>query len=105
MKTDRNRITIINSLRLNSENVLINSQLPDSATDRSHVIAVIDTLIYDFNLNWEFYGDLVWRPYEEGRIDSHVKIYNANTFVLLDSIPVTDYPRGDYPDGAFDVAM
>jgi len=104
LKTDQNRTTIIDSLILFSESVLIDSLLPDSATDRSHIIAVVDTLLYDFNLNWEFYGDLVWRPYEEGRINTHVKIYSVNTFALLDSFPVADYPPGDYPDGDFDVA-
>lgn len=104
IKTSNNRRRIINILLLNSINIVIDTVLSDSISDRSHILAVTDTLLYDFNLNWEFYSKSLNKSFDENRIASHVRIYNVADFALIDSFAVADYPRGDYPDQSFDVA-
>jgi hypothetical protein len=104
VKTNPERSMIADTLKLISNGILIDSVLSDSISDRSHILAVIDTLVYDFNLNYEFYGETITKTRDLGRIDSHVRLYRLSDFTPLDSIPVADYPPGDYPDGTFDVA-
>ena len=92
VKTNDNRDTIVDSLVLNN------------TPYRSHIMAVIDSLLYDFNLNWEMHTEYTQKDYGQDWIDSHVRTYRLSGFAPLDSISVADYPPGDYPDGTFDVA-
>jgi hypothetical protein len=89
---------------LYSNYIIVDSAMSAGVNDRSHILAAIDTIIYDFNLNNEFYGETITKTYELGRINPFVKLFNINTFAQLDSFPVADYPKGDYPDGNNDVA-
>ena len=104
IKTNNNRRSVIDTLLLTSVQIEIDPVLSDSISDRSHIVAFTDTTLYDFNLNWEFYSKSVNKSYDEHRIDSHAKIYNLADFALIDSFAVADYPRGAYPDQAFDAA-
>ncbi len=87
-----------------SRQLILDSLILAGNPYRSHIIAVIDSLLYDFNLNWEMHTEFTEKSYGQNWIDSHVKIYRISNFAVLDSIPVADYPPGDYPDGTFDVA-
>ena len=104
IRTESDRTRIIDTLRLAYQNIVADSILQDSMSNKSDIIAIIDTLIFDFNLNYEYYGKFLRKPRDLGRIKSHVKFYSLNTFALLDSLPVADYPPDDYPNEAFDVA-
>jgi hypothetical protein len=104
VRTDARRAHMIDTLRLNTANLLANPVLADSISDRSHILAVKDSLLYDFNLNAEFYGDVLRRTPEMGRIAPHLRLYRLADFAPLDSILVTDYPPGDYPSGEFATA-
>jgi hypothetical protein len=68
---------------------------------RTHVLAVLDSLLYVFHQNYEFYGKTIQKGPDDDRIDSHLLIYNAFDFSLLDSISIPDYPPGDYIGGEF----
>jgi hypothetical protein len=92
VKTNDNREIIVDSLVLNN------------TPYRSHIMAVIDSLLYDFNLNWEMHTEYTQKDFGQNSIDSHLRLYRLSDFAPLDSIPVADYPPGDYPDGTFDVA-
>jgi|WetSurMetagenome_2_1015567.scaffolds.fasta_scaffold48937_3 hypothetical protein len=92
VKTNSDRSVIIDTLILNNEPY------------RSHIFAFRDTLIYDFNLNWEIHAKFESKEFDENRINSHLDLYRLSDFSLIDSLPVADYPKGDYPDGDFDVA-
>jgi hypothetical protein len=104
IRTDSDRTRILDTLRLNTQYILVDTAMSTNIADRSHIVAIIDTLLFDFNLNYEFYGETITKTYDEERIDSHLRIYRISDFAPIDSIPVADYPPGDYPDGTFDVA-
>jgi len=90
LKSDRN--SILDLVQQNNE------------PDRSIVFASKDSLLYVFHQNFEFYGELVQKPRDEGRIESHALIYNAYDFSLIDSISIPDYPEGEYIFDDFGVA-
>jgi hypothetical protein len=92
IRTDEPRTAILDTLRL------------ENTPYRSHIVSVIDTIIYDFNLNWEMHTEYTQKNYGQDWIDSHLRLYRLSDFTLLDSIPVADYPAGDYPNQTFDMA-
>ncbi len=104
IKTDSLKLGIQDTLRLISNSVVVDSLLPTSFPAFSHIIGFSDTIIYDFNLNYEYYSKFLTKPRDLGRIESHAMLYNLNTFRLLTSLPVADYPPEEYPDEAFDTA-
>ena len=71
---------------------------------RTHLIALKDSIIYDFNLNWEIHTEYSQKDYGENWINSHVKLFNLSNFGLINTIPLVDYSPGNYPDGVFDKA-
>ncbi len=87
-----NRSTILDSLRINNN------------PHRSIVFAVIDSLLYVFHQNFEFYSKFTRKSRDEDRIQSHVIIYNNADFTVLDSLVIPDYPEGEYILDEFDVA-
>jgi hypothetical protein len=105
VKTNSDRTEIFDSLIIPFSLVVVDSiDIISTAPDRAHIFAVKDTLLYDFNLNYETYQNRWVKRYGQGWIKNHVNIYDNRTFALLDSMPVPDYPKGDYIDGPFDVA-
>lgn len=92
LKLDHDTGDIVDSLQL------------ENNPDRTHVLAVVDSLLYVFNQNYEFYGKTIRKGPEDDRIESHLLIYNALDFSLLDSMPIPDYPAGDYIGGEFGTA-
>ena len=105
VKTNTDRTRIIDTLLVHDKVIVIDSTMMSKFPDRSHVFAIIaDTLLYDFNQNWEMHTTFSVREYGQNWIQSCLLVYNLNNFALLDSISLPDYPRGDYIDGDFNAA-
>jgi hypothetical protein len=67
---------------------------------RNQIFGVKDSLLYVFSLNYERHmngeGN---KEYGQGWIQSNVLIFRIADFARLDSIPIPDYPRGEYISG------
>jgi hypothetical protein len=105
VRTNAARTLIRDTLLLHGEIIVIDSTRMTRVPDRGHIFAVVDdTLLYDFNQNWEAHTKTMIKEYGQDWIQSCLLIYDVRNFALLDSISIPDYPRGDYVDGAFDAA-
>jgi hypothetical protein len=55
--------------------------------------------IYLFHLNYEIHGkfDEYERGYEDNTAACHVIMFDADSFEMIDSLEIANYPQGDYP--------
>jgi hypothetical protein len=90
---------VIDSLRFPSEEGQIDLYTYHPVADR----------IYLFHLNYEIHGKFTEseRNYDDNTEEPQVLIYDAETFGLVETLPIPNYPDGDYPgpeEGIADIA-
>ncbi len=64
--------------------------------NEADIYAVKDSILFLFRLNCERHNGYSDKDFGENWIESHVKRYDASTMAYLDSMPIDDYPRGEY---------
>lgn len=69
---------------------------------RNMVVALMDSSLYVFSLNYETH--LVgegYKGYGHDWIAANLRRYDVRNFALMDSIPIPDYPEGDFISGSY----
>jgi hypothetical protein len=91
-------------MKTNDTGILIDTLRLENFESRNMIFSLVDTILYIFSLNYEVHlpGEN-YKGYHQDWIEANVRKYNSNTFALIDSIPLPDYPEGDFIGGSYGV--
>ncbi len=91
-------------IRLGENGIVEDTIRLESFESRNMIFALKDTILYAFSLNYEihFKGES-YKGYGQDWINPNLRRFNINTFELVDSLPLLDYPEGDFISGSYGV--
>ena len=82
--------------KYNREMQAIDSLLLESSESRNIIFTAMDSFLYVFSINYEVHvkgrDD---KPYGQDWISPSLRKYNIKNFIMLDSIPLPDFSKGD----------
>jgi hypothetical protein len=89
-------------IKLGGNDIIADTVRLENFESRNMVVALKDTILYVFSLNYETHliGES-YKGYGQNWILANLRRYSVNEFALLDSIPILDYPEGDFINGAY----